>query len=77
MSTTPPVIVSSASKLQTILQILNAALQGLSLVPGPIGAGSALAVVFENIIANAVKAIQNETGQPIDLSKLPLETPVP
>jgi hypothetical protein len=74
MSTTP--VVPSPSKLQLILAIINAALQGLTLVPG-IGAGATLGLTFETILKNALAAYQAEAGQPIDLSKIPLETPVP
>ena len=75
MSTAPLQVVTSTSKLQTILAIINAALQGLTLVPG-IGAGAALGLVFENILKNALAAYQAESGQPIDLTKIPLETTV-
>lgn len=74
MSTTP-VVPGSPSKLQTILAIINAALQGLTLVPA-IGPAANLALTFETILRNALAAYQMEAGQPIDLTKIPLETPV-
>lgn len=78
MATSPVTpVMSTPSKLTTILAIVNAALQGLTIVGGPVGAGAALGTVFENILLNALQAYQMETGQPIDLTKIPLETPVP
>jgi hypothetical protein len=74
MSTTPTL--AGPSKLSLILAIINAALQGLTLVPG-IGGGATLALTFETILKNALAAYQAEAGQPIDLTKIPLETPVP
>ena len=63
------------SKVQTILSIINAALQGLSLIPG-LGAPVAIEQTFQRILTNALAAYQAETGQPIDLTKIPLETKV-
>jgi len=71
MSTTP----TPTSKLQTILAIINAALQGLTLVPD-IGGAAQLGLTFESILKNALAAYQAEAGQPIDLTKIPIETPV-
>jgi hypothetical protein len=73
MSTTPP---PAPNKLQLILAIINVALQGLTLVPG-IGAAAGLGLAFETILKNALDAYHLEAGQPIDLTKIPLETPVP
>lgn len=75
MSTTPPVVPSS-SKVQTIEAIILAALQGLQLVPG-IGASAAIIGIFASILTNAQAAYQAEVGMPVDLSKIPLETPAP
>jgi hypothetical protein len=75
MSTTP-IPTPSQSKLQTILAIINAALQGLMLVPGlqlPAGVGLA----FETILQHALAAYEAEAGQPLDLTKIPLESLVP
>ncbi len=73
-----PTPAPSSSKLQTILSIINGALQGLTLIPG-LGAGVSAAVAIEQalqgILSNALAAYQAEAGQPIDLSKIPLETP--
>lgn len=68
---TPPV----TSKLQSLEAIILAALQGLQLVPG-VGGTAALIGVFANILVNAQNAYAAEAGQPIDLSKIPLETPI-
>jgi hypothetical protein len=76
MSTPPIPVVTSQSKLQTILAIINATLQGLTLVP-VIGTGAQLGLVFETILQHALAAYQAEAGQPIDLTKIPIETPVP
>jgi hypothetical protein len=63
------------TKVQTILQIIQAALTGLQLVPG-VGAPAAVAGVFLSILTNGLTAYQAETGQPLDLTKIPLEAPV-
>jgi hypothetical protein len=75
---TTPTPAPSTSKLQTILGIINAALQGLTMIPG-LGTGVAAAVgleqLLQGILTNALQAYQAEAGQPIDLTKIPLETP--
>jgi len=73
---TPPIVVQPLSKLDNILLIINAALQGLTLVP-VVGPYAALAAQFETILTNALQAYHSEAGQPIDLTKIPLEKPVP
>ena len=73
---TPPVIVTPPSKLQTILAIINAALQGLTLIPG-LGIPVAIEQAFQSILTNALAAYKAESGQPIDLSKIPFEQKVP
>jgi hypothetical protein len=84
MSTTP-VVPSSApagSKLQNILGIINLALQGLTIAGSftPVGAAINTAVgleqIFQKMLTNALQVYQQETGQPIDLTKIPLEEPV-
>jgi hypothetical protein len=85
MSTVPivPSPPPAASKLQSILNIINIALQGItsagSFTPigGAIAAGVKLEQLFQGMLANALAVYQAETGQPIDLSKIPIETPVP
>jgi len=65
------------------LVILNAALAGLAKV-GPISAIVSgvvtpqvqMALAFVSIIQAAQAAVIATTGQPIDLTKIPLETPV-
>ena len=74
MSTSPNPV-TAPSKVQTILAIVNAALQGLSLVPG-LQAPIAIEQTFQKILTNALAAYQAETGQPIDLTKIPLEAKV-
>jgi ABC-type uncharacterized transport system permease subunit len=83
MATPAPVTPAPAgSKLQNILGIINIALQGLTIAGSftPIGAaitaGVKLEQIFQTILTNALQAYQQETGQPIDLTKIPLETPV-
>jgi len=64
------------SKTSLILLILNSALAGLSAVP--VTAPFAIAAeAFTKIIQAGVQAYQMETGQAIDLTKIPLETPAP
>jgi len=76
VSTPPvPLPVSAPSKLQTILNIINFALQGLALVPG-LGAPIALEQALQRILMNALSAYQAETGKPFDITQIPLETPV-
>jgi len=76
VTVTTPVPPSPApSKLQTILAIINAALQGLSVIPG-LGAPVAIEQAFQSILTNALAAYKAEAGQPIDLAKIPLESPV-
>ena len=80
-SPTPPVVVvgtgtpAQPSKLSLILAIIQAALAGLTAVP-VIGPEAALANAFLAILRNGLAAYQAETGQPLDLTKIPLETPV-
>ena len=63
------------SKVATILAIIDAALKGLAAVP-VVGGAAQLADIFVSIIKNGMAAYQAETGQPLDLTKIPLETPV-
>lgn len=80
MSTPNTPVVAPVGKLTTIVAIINAALQGLTLIPG-LGTGVAGAIQLEQllqgVLMNALAAYRNESGAPIDLSKIPLETPVP
>jgi hypothetical protein len=63
------------SKTQLILLIIQTALAGLAAVPG--GAVlSAEGMAFVKILQAGVSAYQAETGQPLDLTKIPLETPI-
>lgn len=72
---TSPTPAPTPSKVATILAIIDAALKGLSAVP-IVGGPAALADIFVSIVQNGMAAYQAETGQPLDLSKIPLETPV-
>ena len=70
--TSAPATPAVPSKLQTILSIIQLALTGLAtLVPG-----AALAETFVTIFQNATQLYQQESGQPFDVTKIPLETPV-
>ena len=63
------------SKAQLILTIIQAALSGLAVVPGA-QLPAAAAQAFLSILTNGMAAYQAETGQPLDITKIPLETPV-
>ena len=76
MASNPAPVSAAPSKLQLILMIIQAALTGLSAVPG-IGSIPGLAELFLKILQNGLAAYQAETGQPLDLTKIPLEQPVP
>lgn len=71
---TPPL--PTISKASLILTILTVSLQGLSAIP-VIGPEASAAAYFIKIIQAATQAFHQETGQPIDLTKLPLEDLVP
>ena len=71
---TPPVV-PTVSKTTLILAIINAALTGLAAIPGA-QLGSALGLTFISILQNGMIAYQQETGKPLDLTLIPLETPV-
>lgn len=73
MSTTPVTV--SVSPLSSILDILSVALNALAVIPA-LGGSPAIAGAFVQIIQSAMNAYHAQTGQPIDLSKIPLETPV-
>jgi hypothetical protein len=66
--------VPAPSPVSWILLVLNAALAGLAIVePGD----AALVKAFTTIIQSAMAAYQQNTGKPIDLTQIPIETPVP
>lgn len=67
---------ATPSKLSVILLIIQAALNGLQAVPVT-AAGAAIAQAFLGIFQGATALYQQETGQPFDVTKIPLETPVP
>jgi hypothetical protein len=51
-------------------------LQALTAIPG-LGVPIAIEQAFQKILTNALAAYQAETGQPLDLSKIPQESLVP
>lgn len=63
------------SKEALILTIIQAALVGLQANPTTAGA-AAIASPFFTIFMNGLTLYHQETGQPLDLTKIPLETPV-
>ena len=71
-----PIVTPKASKLQTILAIIQAALAALSTLP-VVGPDAALASVFLGIFQNASALYTAETGLPFDITKIPQETPLP
>lgn len=73
MSTTPA---PAPSKLASILTIINLALQGLSVIP-VIGLEAQVGQAFLTILQAGLNAYHAETGQPIDLTKIPPEAPIP
>lgn len=75
-STTTVPSVPTLSKVSLILSIIQAALTGVALIPGG-QLASALGETFLTIIQNGLTVYQQETGQPLDLTKIPLETPAP
>jgi len=66
----------SNPKLPLILDLIQLALTGLQAVPVT-AAGAALASVFLGIFQKASALWEQETGQPFDVTKIPLEQPVP
>lgn len=63
------------TSLQSILQILSISLNALSVIP-VVGPEAALAETFLSIIQKSMAAYQTASGQPLDLTKLPMEKPV-
>ena len=66
---------ANSVSLGSILQIIQAALMALTAIPA-IGADAALAGVFIGILQSALNAYHSAAGVPLDVTKLPLETPV-
>lgn len=71
-----PATPTAPSRISVILMIIQAALAGLQAVPIT-AAGAAIAQAFLGIFQSATALYQQETGQPFDVTKIPLETPVP
>lgn len=67
--------VTPAVSLTNILNIIQLALSGLSKIP-VVGGDAALAGVFIGILQYGLNAYHSAAGQPLDVTKLPLETPV-
>jgi len=66
------------SKVDTILGIITFALQGLALIPGlpgGIAVGVAIEQTLQGILSKALAAYHAEVGAPLDLAKIPLQTP--
>lgn len=60
---------------QSILLIIQTALAALTVIP-VVGPEAALAVPFIQILQSGLSAFHAATGAPLDLTKIPLETPV-
>jgi hypothetical protein len=76
MTTSPaPTTGGTFNTVSEILGILGIALNALTAIPG-IGGDAVLASVFITIIQKAMNAYHAAAGVPLDLSKLPMETPV-
>ncbi len=68
-----PATPAAPSKVETIETIIQVSLTALStVVPG-----AALASTLFTILHNALSLYQQETGQPFDITKIPIEQPVP
>jgi hypothetical protein len=64
--------------LQRLLAILGVVTEALgTAVGGPIGTGLKFADFFIQIAQHASAAYEAETGQPLDLAKIPREEPLP
>lgn len=70
-----PAPVAAPSKLASILSIIQLALTLLQTIP-VIGGDVALAKSLLGILTNGLNLYNQEAGQPLDLTKIPLETPV-
>lgn len=64
------------SPVQSILLIIQTALTALTAVPQT-AAGAVIAQGFMSILVSSLTAYHQATGAPLDLTKIPLETPVP
>ena len=82
MSTQPVPTPTPNDEVQNILNIINIALTGLTVAgsftptAGAINATVSLERLFQGMLTNALQAYQAETGQPINLALIPLESPV-
>jgi hypothetical protein len=65
--------IPSLTSILNIIQIALTALEGLPVV----GPEATLAATFTSILQNALAAYHSASGAPLDLNKIPLETPVP
>jgi hypothetical protein len=82
VSTTPTPTPSPAppTQAQNILNIINIALQGLTLASsfGPaVAAGVKLEQLFQGMLQSGLAAFQQETGKPINLADIPEEALLP
>jgi hypothetical protein len=64
--------------VELILEILQAALGGLAaLGKSKVSVDAGIATSFVAIVQKAQAAYEAATGAPLDLTKIPIETPVP
>lgn len=77
MSAAAQVVVQQPSKLALLFSILTIAANTIGTVLGtPIGADIKIAGALVQIAQHAFAGYQAETGTPLDLSKIPAETPI-
>jgi hypothetical protein len=76
-SPTYPVQVSiQGGTLNEVMTILQEGLSVLAAVPAT-AVPASLANVILSIVTAAVQRIESQTGKPIDLTQIPVETPLP
>jgi len=66
---------ASSVSLSSILLIIQTALTALAALPA-VGPEAALAIPFIQILQAGLTAYHAAAGAPLDLTKIPLETPV-
>lgn len=64
-----------ATSLGSILNLIQIALNGLSVIPA-VGGDAALTGALIGLLQAGLNAYHQANGAPLDLTKLPLETPV-
>lgn len=63
------------NKTDTILALIQVILKSIQTIP-VIGTDAAVIAAFVTILQNALVAFEAANGAPLDVSKIPLETPV-